>query len=102
MVNAFANCTSPRCSTRRVAGDVGAALMVIRHPDYTELVILRTMPPSVFFDGAKPGPPLDRLDVGDPLRLYVCGLIGDLGARERAGNLLRHTAQHLAAAAVSP
>lgn len=95
-MSAFAGCNSPRCEARRAAGDVAARLMVLPHPDYAELVILRTMPPAVFLDGCKPARRVERLDVGDPLRPFVCGHLGDMGARELAGNRLRHTAVHLA------
>ena len=74
-------------------------MWLLEHGDWSEMVILRELGARLFLDGARPGPRLERLDVGDPLRLWVRGQIGDVGALERAGNRLRHSAGELVAVA---
>jgi len=85
---------------RELAGDVAAKLWLLPHADRCELVILRVLGPWAYFgESLERGPHIERLDVGDPLRLYVRGHIGDLGALERNGDKLRYGAHDLVAIA---
>jgi hypothetical protein len=98
-VSRFGECPCQRCAVRRVAGDVAARLLALPHADFTEVVIWREMPSAVFLDGAVPGPRIERLNVGDPLRMYVRGCISDIGALELVGDQLRYCAADLVAIA---